>query len=652
MSGTVSYGWTSASSRRVQFPSRLVLLAATLGLFLLGMGGRAMAAPPTEVTGELDVIIKEDFNRGHFEQDYFLRGDDGETWYQLEFERTPPGHLRSGQRLRIRGVPQGKRFRVEGLEESGSVTSATNTALSGLEAVSLDDRTSVVLMVNLTNASVAQTRDQIIGNMFTNTRSVDKLYREASLGQLGFPADTNGDIQPDVFGPFTIAYDNSTCNYYDWAYAAEAAAQAAGVDFSLYQHRVFVLPQKSSLPACSWSGIANVGCGTFCRAWIAGSTGMIFAHELGHNLNMAHAGNDPENDGTINNVYGDTSDPMGSSSSSWYLFNAGHLDQMGWYANIPGAIGTVLTSGVYDIAAIGLDPATAGAPMALKIVKADSGEFYYLSYRQPIGNFNQLAITYTQGVSIHRYKGSGYGYTSYIKTLVNGGVFSDSLNGINVQQLSKDSDSVTVQVSFGCGALTPTLALTPTTSTLKPGNVASFSVTLTNNDSGCTATPFSLTSSLTGGSLAPASLLLAAGQSGVATLTISGLPEGIHTVTVTATDNDGVAPHHAGSGQGSATVILDGTPPTTPNGLVGTAQQGRITLSWSAATDTLSTVTGYRVYRNGTLIGQPSSITFSDANVTAGVTYQYAVSAGDGAGNVSQTSNPISVKALSKAGKK
>lgn len=192
------------------------------------------------------------------------------------------------------------------------------------------------------------TRDQIIGHMYTNSRSVDGLYREASLGQLGFTQDTDGDSQPDVFGPFAINYDNSTCNYYDWAYAAESAAQAAGIDLSQYRHRVFVLPRSSSLPNCSWASIANVGCGTFCRAWIAGSTGMIFAHELGHNLNLAHAGTDPENDGTINNVYGDYSDPMGTSSSSWYQFNAGHIDQMGWYAAIPGAVSTVLSGNSID----------------------------------------------------------------------------------------------------------------------------------------------------------------------------------------------------------------------------------------------------------------------------------------------------------------
>lgn len=30
---------------------------------------------------------------------------------------------------------------------------------------------------------------------------------------------------------------------------------------------------------------------------------MIYVHELGHNLNLAHAATDPENDSTINSEY-------------------------------------------------------------------------------------------------------------------------------------------------------------------------------------------------------------------------------------------------------------------------------------------------------------------------------------------------------------
>jgi hypothetical protein len=303
---------------------------------------------------------------------------------------------------------------------------------------------------------------------------------------------------------------------------------------------------------------------------------MIFVHELGHNLNLAHAGNDPENDSVINNVYADMSDPMGSSGSSWYLFNAGHIDQMGWYAGIPGAIRTVAANGTYDLSAIGNTPMVNGAPTALKIAKRDSGDFYYLSYRQPISNYNQLSSTYTGGVNIHRYKGSGYGYTTYIKTLTNGGSFTDGANGITVTQVSQGGGYATVQVSFGCAALTPAVAMSPATLTVRPGAAANFAVAVTNQDvAGCGGTTFSLGySGAAAGTVSPASLTLAAGQSGSGALAVnSGLADGRYPLTVSATDSDGVAPHHSASGQGNVTLIVDGTPPSVPTGLKGSVDR-------------------------------------------------------------------------------
>ena len=650
MSTTALLSRTPVSPRRGwlfgNFPS---FTTAALGILLFSSG--VMAAPPFEVTGELDVIIKENFDQGRFAHDYFLRDEDGHGWYQLEFERTPPAHWRSGQRLRARGQPQGRKFRVESYDEQlggGGQASATSQDAAAAAGQAVDVRKAVVLMVNLTNASAGQSYSQIVGNMFTNARSVDGLYREASLGQTSFPADTDGNGQPDVFGPFAINYDNSTCNYYDWAYAAEAAAQNAGVNLSLYRHRVFVLPNTGSLPSCSWAGIANVGCGTFCRAWIAGSTGMIFTHELGHNLNMAHAGSDPGNDGTIDSVYGDYSDPMGSSSSNWYLFNAAHIDQMGWYGGVPGAITTAAASGTYDLAAVGIDPQFAGASTALKIAKPDTGDFYYLSYRQPIGSYGQVSSTYTKGVNIHRYKGSGYGYTSYITTLVNGGVFTDSTNGITVQQVSQGGNYATVQISYGCAAATPNVALSPSTLAVKPGNAASFSVAVTNQDAGgCDRTVFGLALGGKAASVNPTSLSLTAGQTSSGSVGAnSALADGAYSVTVSVVDTDGVAPNHAANGQGSATLVVDGTAPSTPASVTGSSdRQGRVNLSWLASTDALSGVAGYAVYRNGALIAQVSGTGYTDTSAASGTTYSYSVTARDAAGNVSATSSAAQVTA-------
>ncbi len=530
---------------------RILILITVI---LISASFNSFSAPSDEITGDLDVIHKDDFdNHIHLENDYFLRDDNGIDWYQLHFDRSPPDHLRSGQRIRVKGQLNGHKFRVESLEEQSSANgkgssigdySTTTDSSSVAYSLAVDERKAVVILVDLINAKTGPytTPVQVAGKMFTDVRSVDGLYREASLGKVSFPSDTDGDGNPDVFGPFAINYDNSTCDYYSWAYAAELAAQNAGIDLSLYRHRVFVLP--TSLPACSWNGIANVGCGTFCRAWIAGSSGTIFAHELGHNLNMAHAGNDPENDNTINNVYGDVSDPMGSAGSSWRLFNAAYMDQMGWYASIPGAISTVTSSGTFNLAAIGLDPSSVnGAPFMLKIAKPNTSDLYYLSYRQAIGNYNQLSTTYTKGINIHRYVGSGYGYTTHIMTLIDGETFTDTSNGISFTQISQGGGYAAVQVSYGCATATPAVSISPATLAMSSGNSANFTVSVTNKDiSGCSNTTFTLNydGGVVNGSLASPGLTLSPSQTGNSTLIADTyLSEGSYPLTVVVTDSDG-----------------------------------------------------------------------------------------------------------------
>lgn len=429
-----------------------------------------------------------------------------------------------------------------------------------------------------------------------------------------------------------------------------------GIDLSLYRHRVFVLP--NNLPSCSWAGIANVGCGTFCRAWIGGQTGMIFTHELGHNLNLAHAGSDPENDSIINSTYGDTSDPMGSSGSNWYLFNASHIDQMGWYANLAGAVTTVLSEGSFNLAAIGTDPNTVGdSPFILKIAKPDTGDFYYLSYRQPIGTYNQLSTTYTKGINIHRYKGSGYGSTSHIKTLSDGETFTDSMNGISVTQPSQGGGYASVQVSFGCAAAAPAVSVAPASLAVRPGTEASFAVTVTNKDmTNCGSTTFDLSYSgnVAVGWSGSSSFTLAPSQTGSSSL-IAGttLTEGSYSLSVSAADIDGQSPHHPVNGQGSATVIIDGTAPAAPSKLTGSVnRQGKAVLSWQAASDALSGVSDYLIYRNSVLIGQSSVTGYTDNTVAAGTSYTYTVSARDAAGNTSLVSNAALVTTGSKGGGK
>ena len=97
--------------------------------------------------------------------------------------------------------------------------------------------------------------------------------------------------------------------------------------------------------------------------------------------------------------------------------------------------------------------------------------------------------------------------------------------------------------------------------------------------------------------------------------------------TITAGSTDTVAPT-------APTLTASGTTQTTTN------------LSWSGATDNVG-VTGYDVYQGTTLIGSTTTATtFAVTGLTASTTYSFSVKAKDAAGNISVSSNAVSVTTL------
>jgi chitodextrinase len=89
----------------------------------------------------------------------------------------------------------------------------------------------------------------------------------------------------------------------------------------------------------------------------------------------------------------------------------------------------------------------------------------------------------------------------------------------------------------------------------------------------------------------------------------------------------------------------DAQAPTAPSGLGATAVSStRVDLAWTAATDN-SGVTGYRIYRDGAMVGTVGAVTaYPDTTVRAGTTYDYQVRAVDAAGNESGPSETRSVR--------
>ncbi len=86
-----------------------------------------------------------------------------------------------------------------------------------------------------------------------------------------------------------------------------------------------------------------------------------------------------------------------------------------------------------------------------------------------------------------------------------------------------------------------------------------------------------------------------------------------------------VAVNSTASSAPSAAVI--GTPvataPSAPTGLLATAGNAQVTLTWTA----VPTATAYRVYRNGVRIGSPTVTGWTDSALTNGTTYSYYVTA-------------------------
>jgi chitodextrinase len=90
-------------------------------------------------------------------------------------------------------------------------------------------------------------------------------------------------------------------------------------------------------------------------------------------------------------------------------------------------------------------------------------------------------------------------------------------------------------------------------------------------------------------------------------------------------------------------VSSDHTAPTAPGKPSAvTAFPTVADLSWPAATDDTA-VTGYAIYRDGTLVSASTGPSVRVSGLTAGSTYAFSVTARDAAGNESQPSQPLSV---------
>ena len=90
----------------------------------------------------------------------------------------------------------------------------------------------------------------------------------------------------------------------------------------------------------------------------------------------------------------------------------------------------------------------------------------------------------------------------------------------------------------------------------------------------------------------------------------------------------------------------DTVAPTAPATLAASGTTtNSTTLTWTASTDNVA-VTGYNIYQGTTLLGTATSTTYNVTGLTGATAYSFSVKAKDAAGNLSASSNVVSVTTL------
>ncbi len=573
------------------------------------------------ITGSLEMYTADDFkNKKSTRLFYITDAATGER-YEIHFSGKAPKELKPHKTITVKGRKSGLNLYLGDMDATGiAAANGDSGSGGGTVAAVTGNRSTIVVLIDSNDSVQSCSGSQVNDLMFTNSYSVNGMFKEASYQALSFSGATYERIKVDA----TAA---GSCDYSGLGSKAEQVLAAQGVNVSSYSHRVYVLPPAAS---CGWAGLGSLGGGS---VWINGrycSTHDIYAHELGHNLGMHHAGV------AGGGEYGDTSDIMGIGGVGLRTVNGPHKVGMGW---VPTNKAVTVGIGTYSVAPLQSVPAATSLPMVLKLAKPDTNENYYLSYRTRVGYDSAINGTYADRLNIHTMQGS---LSRFVASVGVGESFTDAISGVKVSVNSMDAVGLNLSINGNCAMNAPTVAISPAVQGASPGQTKTYSVSVTNRDSSfCSPSNFNLLAQMPAelsGSLSATSLNIAPGASASANISVAsvgGVSSGDYLLTVAVSDSASAV--HSSSA--SATYSIDGTAPTAPTNLAAVTKGRNTKLQWTPATDNVG-VTGYQILRDGAQIGTSTTNSYA---LSGRGTYTYQVRAVDASGNLSPLSNSVTV---------
>ena len=437
-------------------------ILALICVSILGVQGREM-----QIDGQIEVLI-EDYASGTVAR-HFIHSNGSRR--ELRFSGRQPAIV-SGDRVRAKGVVQ---------PDGALQLSSDGSNLETVAAASVSTTGAHSIVVLLVNFETDPRQPYSVLDAEAVMTQVSTHYWLGSYEQTTLAAN--------VFGWFTVAYDTTTCDAMTITRLADEAATNAGIDLAGYGHRIYAFPQ---LAACSWWGVGTVG-GTPSSAWINGTfVKKVVGHELGHNFGLHHArahdcGAAPIGPICTDLEYGNTIDIMGNPSSG--NFNLFAKEQLGWVnAGMSPPLTVVTESGAYGVAPY---EALDGRSKGLKILKSINGAgvatYYYVEFRQPIGNdaFLLTNPNVTGGVVVAM--GSNGDSNRLLDmtpetsswsdpALVPGARFVDPNSGLIIETLAADANGATVFVTFGT-AVAPSATVALNTASPRSNDVLTATAT-------------------------------------------------------------------------------------------------------------------------------------------------------------------------------